>query len=87
MGAIFKLEEGVFKYCDNIMLQWLEKQNIKNKIQYAYITSDRYNNRIHNNYRNNDMDYMFERKYYLEESNYEYLYKYFVLLKEITMNY
>lgn len=84
IGNIFKFENGRFLYCGNIMLQWLENQGVKNKVEYAYITSDRYNNRINNKYRRYNEDYFFERKYYLEENNYEYLYKYFIYLKEIN---
>ncbi len=81
MGAVFRLESGVFRYCDNVILQWMDKQGIENQIEYAYLTSDRYNRRIDNRYRENDS--LFERNYYLDESSYEYLYKYFVALKEI----
>lgn len=84
MGTIFKLENGLFKYCDNVMSQWLRKQDLKSKVEYAYITSDRYNNRISNKYRKSYEDYMMERKYYLEENNYEFLYKYFIYLKEMN---
>lgn len=84
MGNIFKLQNGVFTYSGNIILQWLKRRNIKSKIEYAYITSDRYNSRISNDYRNSEVEYLFERKYYLEENNYEYLYKYLVYLKEIN---
>lgn len=84
MGTIFKLENGLFKYCDNVMSQWLRKQDLKSKVEYAYITSDRYNNRISNKYRKSYEDYMIERKYYLEENNYEFLYKYFIYLKEMN---
>ena len=51
MGNIFKLENGVFKYNGNIMLQWLENHDCRNKIEYAYITSDKYNNRISSKFR------------------------------------
>lgn len=81
MGTIFKLEEGVFKYCNNIILQWLGNKGIKNKVEYAYFTSDKYNRRIDS--RHKEYDYLFERKYYLEGNNYQYLYQYFVKLKEI----
>ena len=84
MGNIFKLENEVFKYCDNIMVQWLGNQDIRSKLEYAYITSDKYNNRISNRYREYYEDYMFERRYYLEGSNYEHLYKYFIYLKDIN---
>ena len=84
MGTIFKLKNGVFEYCDNIILNWRDKNRIKNKLEYAYITSDRYNSRINNRYVRYYDDYMFERKYFLEEKNYEYLYKYFVYLNEIN---
>ena len=82
MGAIFKLENGVFKYCDNIMLQWLGNQGIKNKVEYAYLTSDKYNKRIGSRY--DERDYLFERNYYLEGNSYQYLYIYLVKLKEIN---
>ena len=82
MGAVFKLESGVFKYCDNIMLQWLGNQGIKNKVKYAYLTSDKYNKRIGSRY--DERDYLFERNYYLEGNSYQYLYNYFVKLKEIN---
>ena len=82
MGTIFKLEKSVFLYCNNIILQWREQNDITKKLEYAYITSDRYNYRI-NDDRKFYEDYMFERKYYLEENSYEFLYKYFVYLKEI----
>lgn len=50
-----------------------------------YITSDKYNYRINNEYvKQYDDDYMFERRYYLDEKSYESLYKYFVKLKEIN---
>lgn len=84
MGNIFKLENEVFKYCDNIMVQWLGNQDIRSRLEYAYITSDKYNNRISNRYREYYEDYMFERRYYLEGSNYEHLYKYFIYLKDIN---
>lgn len=84
IGTIFKLENKLFKYCDKIMSQWLRKQDLKRKVEYAYITSDRYNNRISNKYRKSYEDYMIERKYYLEENNYEFLYKYFIYLKEMN---
>ncbi|MGN0438782.1 MAG: hypothetical protein ACI4F4_09690, partial [Lachnospiraceae bacterium] len=83
MGTIFKLEKGIFLYCSNIILQWRERNNITKKVEYAYITSDRYNYRINDNYRKHYEDYMFERKYYIEEKSYEFLYKYFIYLKEI----
>lgn len=83
MGTIFKLENGVFLYCGNIILQWRERREVKNKLEYAYITSDKYNYRINDKYRKYYADYMFERKYYLEEKSYEYLYKYMIYLKEI----
>lgn len=81
MGTIFKLEDGVFQYCNNIILQWLGHQGMKNKVEYAYFTSDKYNERIGSRY--NEYDYLFERKYYLEGNSYQYLYKYFVKLQEI----
>ena len=84
MGNIFLLEDGTFKYCGNITLQWLEKNNIKNKLEYAYITSDKYNNRISNKHREYYEDYMFERRYYLEGSNYEHLYRYLIYLKDVN---
>ena len=84
MGTIFRLENRTFKYCGNIILQWLKKHNIKSQLEYAYITSDKYNNRINNKYKKYSEDYTFERRYYLEGSNYEYLYKYLIFLKEIN---
>lgn len=84
MGNIFKLENGVFKYNGNIMLQWLENHDCRNKIEYAYITSDKYNNRISSKFREYYEDYTFERRYYMEGNNYEHLYKYFISLKEIN---
>lgn len=84
MGNIFKLENGVFKYNGNIMLQWLENHDCRNKIEYAYITSDKYNNRISSKFREYYEDYTFERRYYIEGNNYEHLYKYFISLKEIN---
>ncbi len=60
MGNIFKLENGVFKYNGNIMLQWLENHDCRNKIEYAYITSDKYNNRISSKFREYYEDYTFE---------------------------
>lgn len=83
MGTVFKLKKGIFLYCSNIILQWRERNNITKKLEYAYITSDRYNYRINDDYRKHYEDYMFERKYYLEEKSYEFLYKYFIYLKEI----
>lgn len=79
MGNIFKFENEKFIYCGHIMQQWLKAQNIEKKLEYVYITTE-YNNRISN--RNNlcDEDYTFNRRYYLEECNYEYLYKYFIKL-------
>ena len=84
MGTIFKLENGVFNYCDNIILNWRQKKGVKNKLEYAYITSDIYNSRISNKYNRYYEEYMFQRKYILEENYYEHLYKYFVYLKEIN---
>ncbi len=83
MGTIFRLEKGVFLYCGNIIPQWRERNGITKKLEYAYITSDKYNYRINGNHRKYYEDYMFERKYYLEEKSYEYLYKYFIYLKEM----
>lgn len=82
MGTIFELENGIFKYCDNIMLQWLGNQGIKNKVEYAYLTSDKYNKRIGCRY--DERDYLFTRNYYLEGNNYQFLYNYFVKLEEIN---
>ncbi|NBH82150.1 hypothetical protein D7X88_04935 [bacterium C-53] len=81
MGTVFKLEDGIFKYCDNILLQWLRNQDVNNKVEYAYFTSDKYNTRIGSRYK--EYDYLFERKYYLEGNSYQYLYQYFVKLEEI----
>lgn len=83
MGTIFKFENGLFKYCGNVMYQWLRKQNVKSRLEYAYITADKYNYRISNNYRKSYEEYMIERKYYLEENHHEFLYKYFVSLSEL----
>ena len=66
MENIFRLENRTFKYCGNIILQCLKKHDIKNKLEYAYITSDTYNNRINNKYREYYEDYTFERRYYLD---------------------
>ena len=66
------------------MLQWLENHHCRNKIEYAYITSDKYNNRISSKFREYYEDYTFERRYYMERNNYEHLYKYFISLKEIN---
>lgn len=82
MGTIFKLENGVFKYCNNIMLQWLGNQGVKNSVKFAYLTSDKYNQRIGCRY--DERDYLFERSYYLEGNSYQYIYQYFVKLKEIS---
>ena len=71
MGNIFKLENGVFKYNGNIMLQWLENHHCRNKIEYAYITSDKYNNRISSKFREYYEDYTFERRYYMERNKIE----------------
>ena len=84
MGNIFELEGGVFKYRGNIITQWLENHDCKKKIEYAYITSDKYNNRISNRHREYSDEYTFERRYYIEGNNYEHLYKYFIYLKEIN---
>ena len=84
IGNIFRLEDQTFKYCGNIILQWLKKHDIKNKLEYAYITSDIYNNRINNKYREYYEDYTFERRYYLDGNSYEYLYKYLICLKDIN---
>lgn len=84
MGNIFRLDNGVFKYYGNIMIQWLNNHSIRNKLEYAYITSDRYNNRVSNRYREYYEDYTFERRYYLEGSNYEHMYRYFIYLKDIN---
>ncbi len=82
MGTIFKLENGVFKYCNNIILQWLGNQGVKNSVKFAYLTSDKYNQRIGCRY--DERDYLFERNYYLEGNSYQYIYQYFVKLKEIS---
>lgn len=84
MGNIFELEGGAFKYRGNIITQWLENHDCKKKIEYAYITSDKYNNRISNRHREYSDEYTFERRYYIEGNNYEHLYKYFIYLKEIN---
>lgn len=84
MGNIFELEGGVFKYRGNIITQWLENHDCKKKIEYAYITSDKYNNRISNRHREYSDEYTFERRYYIEGNIYEHLYKYFIYLKEIN---
>ena len=84
MGNIFELEGGVFKYRGNIITQWLQNHDCKKKIEYAYITSDKYNNRISNRHREYSDEYTFERRYYIEGNNYEHLYKYFIYLKEIN---
>lgn len=84
IGTIFMLDNGIFKYCDNITLKWLRYQSIKNDVEYAYITSDRYNNKISNRYRRNHEDYMFKRNYYLGEHKYEYLYEYLIQIKKIN---
>lgn len=62
MGNIFKLENGVFKYNGNIMLKWLENHDCRNKIEYAYITSDKYNNRISGKFREYYEDYTLTKK-------------------------
>ena len=84
MGTVFKYENGIFWYCDNILLQWLKKQGVENQVTYAYITSDRYNYRIDGRRIKHFQDYLFERNYYLEENNYAYLYEYLIRLKEIN---
>ena len=84
MGDIFILEGEIFKYSDNIILQWLNKNDIKRKLEYAYITADKYNYRVSNKYREFHEDYLFERKYYSEGRSYEHLYKYLNYLKDIN---
>ena len=84
MGDIFILEGEIFKYSDNIILQWLNKNDIKRKLEYAYITADKYNYRVSNKYREFYEDYLFERKYYSEGRSYEHLYKYLNYLKDIN---
>ena len=82
MGLIFKFKDGVFCYEGHVMLQWLGRQAISNKLKYSYITSDRYNKRIGIGNPKLDYDYMFERTYYLEGDTYQYLYKYFLVLED-----
>lgn len=84
MGNIFKFNEKIFKYCGNIMTQWLRKHESNCQLEYAYITSDKYNNRISNKYQEYNEEYTFDRRYYLEGRHCEYLYKYFVYLKDIN---
>lgn len=84
MGDVFRLDNGVFVYCGNILNQWLKNRKYHNRLKFAYITSDRYNNRITNRYRSTFEEYMFERKYYLEENYYEHLYKYLIHLRGIN---
>lgn len=84
MGNIFKLENGVFKYSGNIMLKWLKEHDCRNKIEYAYIVSDKYNNRVSNKFREYCDEYTFERRYYIEGNSYEHLYKCFIYLGEMS---
>ncbi len=85
MGTIFELVDGQFIYSDNVISVWQKNNKISSNLEYAYITSDKYNYRINNEYvKQYDDDYMFERRYYLDEKSYESLYKYFAKLKEIN---
>ena len=80
---IFKYVDGELHYSGNIIRNWLRDNNCKNKLEYAYITSDRYNKKINNRYRQYGDDYSFERRYYLEQDRFQFIYKYFLMYKHL----
>lgn len=61
-----------------------ESLKISNTIKYAYISADSYSSRIKYNNREK-AGYLFEREYYLNNSVYEYIYNYFVLIKALSV--
>ena len=86
VGLIFLLKENQLIYQTNFFKRWLEKQSLEKKtqVEYAYITKDRYNSRISSEFKNdNDDEYIFGRKYFIETIYYEYLYKYLVSMKNM----
>lgn len=80
METIFRLDDGIFKYCDNVMLQWLGES----RLEYAYITSDKYNHRISKKYRDENNKMLFDRRYYLDDEYYEYMYNFLIHSNEIN---
>ena len=80
MGTIFRLDDGIFKYCDNVLLQCLGES----RLEYAYITSDKYNHRISKKYRDENNEMLFDRRYYLDGEYYEYMYNFLIHSNEIN---
>lgn len=85
MGTVFRYENGVFTYVDNIVLQWMNNKRVGKTLKYAYINLDKYNSRIFDRNIYNEYDYMFRREYFISGDSYEYLYKYLLFLNKKEM--
>ena len=82
VSLIFSLEDNKLVYKNNFFKRWMEENGERAETRYAYITEDKYNSRINSNFvSEDDGEYIFARKYYINGICYEYLYKYLIYMK------
>lgn len=82
VSLIFSLEDNKLVYKNNFFKRWMKENGERVETRYAYITEDNYNSRINNNFvSEDDGEYIFARKYYINGNCYEYLYKYLIYMK------
>ena len=82
VSLIFSLEDNKLVYKDNFFKRWMKENGERAETRYAYITEDKYNSRINSNFvSEDDGEYIFARKYYINGICYEYLYKYLIYMK------
>lgn len=82
VSLIFPLEDNKLVYKNNFFKRWMKENRERAETRYAYITEDKYNSRINSNFvSEDDGEYIFARKYYINGICYEYLYKYLIYMK------
>ena len=82
VSLIFSLEDNKLVYKNNFFKRWMEENGERAETRYAYITEDKYNSRINSNFvSEDDGEYIFARKYYINGICYEYSYKYLINMK------
>lgn len=82
VSLIFSLEDNKLVYKNNFFKRWMKENGERAETRYAYITEDKYNSRINSNFvSEDDGEYIFARKYYINGICYEYLYKYLIYMK------
>lgn len=83
ISFVFELKNDYLIYRRQLLLHLEEVLANRNTINYAYIATEKYSERIIEK-EWEETSYTFPREYYLNNSVYEYIYKYFSSIKNLT---